>query len=300
MDPNITGAVLSNEQRQFLAVAIDVNLTFKGRLKVMDIKGPLSRDFAFHLLERADAFLTSGKNYIGYVTDPDIVSKIAGKWEASSKIRNERLEGVLNGAVSDSVITGYQVKNESDLANFDPDLKIVYSHSSLRHVTQLIGLLSGEHIQAKLQLEPKKSSFVYLNEWKKTEELNLETSGRGISIAHKDEFDIVMEFTSRKDRDNFRHLIESYAKVELAKEQKVLFESWFQPLFRSDVQLEGYVRVGEILIKEKSQIAYVYVKEQETQEKAGWFVRNAPDMEISMTFIWVNQAFARYLNGDYS
>jgi uncharacterized membrane protein len=300
IDSNYTATDLSSGQRQFLAVALDVNIAFKGRLKVMDIKGPLSRDFAFHILERADAFLNSGKNYVGYVTDPDIIGKIAGKWETAPKIRNERLEEILSGAVRDSLISGYQIKSESDLANFDPDLKIAYSHSSLKHITQLTGLLVGEHLQAKLQLEPKRSSFVYLSEWKKTEDLNLKTLVNGTDIAHKDEFDILMEFASQKDRDNFRHLIETYAKVELAKDQKVLYESWFQPLFRSDVQLDGYVRIGEIKIRNGNHIAYVYVKEQEISEKAAWFAGNAPDMDVSTAFIWANEAFVRYLNGDCS
>ena len=296
-DVRITDAVLPKEQRQTLALAIDVNLLFKGRMKVMDIQAPLSRDFAFHLLERVHAFQRSNKNYVGYITEPDIVSKIYDTWENAAKVRNKRLEQIMNKAIGQHVITGCQIKNLSDLAQFDDDLKIAYSHSNIKHIKQLISLLMSETLQGKLQLEPKRSSFYYRDEWEKTEDLHLEHLDEGSLVAHKDEFDLVLEFTTQDYRDQFRQIIDAYAKREFTFEQQVLFESWYQPLYRSDIPIEGYNRIADIVIRDKTHIVQAYVKEDEAAVKVEWFKKELQDLEISTTAIWVNDAFYRYLNG---
>jgi len=299
LDSNITEMVLKREARQALACAIDVNLIFKGRLKVIDIHAPLSRDFAFHLLEKVHAFRRSDKNYIGYVTEYDIISKMQEKWENVIRIRSARLEPVMNQAIAQKVITGYQIKNNDDLANFDADLKITYSHSNFKHIKQLIGLLISENLQAKLQLEPKRSSFLYLEEWEKTADLFLESLPEGVSVAHKDEFDLVMEFTEQKHRDYFRDVINAYAKREYQAEQKLLFESWYQPLYSSEVPVEGYFQIADIIIRDKSQIVQTYVKEAESAAITEWFGKEFSDLDIAVNKIWVNDAFFRYLEGDY-
>jgi uncharacterized membrane protein len=299
LDLSITDPAVPMEQRQALALSIDVNLLFKGRLKVMDIHAPLSRESAFHLLERIHAFRRSSKNYVGYVTEPDIVSRIYDKWENASPIRNERLERIMNRAIGQQVITGYQIKNLSDLAQFDAGLKIAYSHSNIKHITQLIGLLISENVQAKLQLEPKRSSFLYRDEWEKTEYPNLEHCDAGVMVAHKDEFDMVLEFTTREFRDHFRQIIDAYAKREFKDRQKILFESWYQPLYRSDIPVEGYQRVADIILRDKTHIVQVYTKEEEAAAKVEWFKQELQDMEISTSAIWVNDAFFRYLHGGY-
>jgi hypothetical protein len=291
---------LSLKERQALAVAIDLNLSFSGRLKLMNILEPLSRDFAFHLIERADEFLSIEKNYIGYVTDPDIVSKISGIWDKHPKVRNEILDNVLNRAFRESLITGCLIKNKHDLANFDSNLTISYSHSNIKHVKQLIGLLASEHLQAKLQLEPKRSSFIYLKEWERMPDINLESIEEGIDIAHKDEFDIVMEFTSQEHRDGFRNLIESYARTEAENDHNVLYESWRQPLFTSKIPLAGYTRIGEIIIRDASHLAVSYAREKEIAEKLEWFSRETKDMEVTVSHVWVNEAFFRYLDRNSS
>ncbi len=298
MDSNIKDAALTDEERQSLALAIDMNLLFRGRLKVIDVHGLLSREMAFHLLERVHIFKKSSKNYVGYVTEPDIIGKISEKWDSSANVRSEGLEHVMNKAVILFLITGYQIKNLSDLANFDVNLKISYSHSNFKHIKQLIGLLLSETLQAKLQLEPKRSSFHYLDEWEKTPDLNLEILGDGRVVTHKDEFDMVMEFTTQEHRDRFRQIIEANAKHEVIDKHNVLFESWYHPLYRSDVPIEGYIRTGEITIRDKDHIVYTYVKEEEALSKAEWFKKEFQDLEISTSVIWVNDTFFRYLIGD--
>jgi len=297
MDSINSDAALSQEQRQILALAVDVNLLFKGRLKVMNVHAPLSRELAFHLLERAQLFRKSDKNYVGYVTEPEIVSKMLDKWEKSAKVRSEKLEPIMYKAISRQVITGYQLKNLCDLARFDTELSIAYSHSNFKHIKQLIGLLASENLQAKLQLEPKRSCFYYRDEWERTADLQLEQLGEGVWVNHADEFDLVMEFTDHEPRDRFREVIENYAKREFRIEKKVLFGAWYEPLYRSDIPLEGYIRITDITIRDETHIVHSHVKEEEAPGKVEWFKKELPDAMISTTAVWVNEAFFRCLNG---
>ncbi|MFA5204084.1 MAG: ECF transporter S component [Lentisphaeria bacterium] len=298
LDLRATDAAWSREERQALALAIDLNLLFKGRLKVLDLHAPLSRELAFHLLERARSFVKSSKNYIGYVTELDIVSKVCDRWEKAGKIRNDTVERVMRTAISQRVITGYQIKKRDSLAQFDANLEIVYSHSSVRHLKQVIGLLMGEALQAKLQLEPKHSVFYYRQEWEKTPELALESLDGGATwVAHKDEFDLVLEFTAPEFRDRFRQVIEAHAKREFTGGQKVLVESWYQPLYHSVVPLDGYVRIADVMLRAGTHIVQTYVKEDEMADVQAWFKAALPGLEVSSSAIWVNAAFFRYLNG---
>ncbi|MDD5168332.1 MAG: ECF transporter S component [Syntrophales bacterium] len=299
MDLPIMDSVLSKEERQALALAIDINLLFRGRLKVMDLHAPLSREMAFHLLEGVHTFIKSDKNYVGYVTEHEIVSKICDKWEKTASIRCESLEQIMNKAISQHIITGYQIKRLDDLAHFAPNLKISYSHSNIKHIKQVIGLLMSESLQAKLQLEPKRSSFYYRDEWEGTDDLHLESLEGRAMVAHMDEFDIVMEFTTEDYRDRFREIIDAHAKREFTDGQKVLYASWYQPLYCADVPIEGYNRIADIIIRDKTYIVHAYTQETQVQEKVAWFKAAFGELEVSMTAVWVNDAFFRYLSGDF-
>jgi uncharacterized membrane protein len=298
LDLNVAGPALSKEQRQQLALTIDMNLLFPGRLKVMDLYAPLSREFAFHLLERVNKLRSRSKNFMGYVTEPDIVGKMQEKWENSPKIRIEQLERIMNLAIGQHVIAGYQIKKQSDLAHFDINLKIAYSHSNFKHIKQLIGLLVSEDLQAKLQLELKRSSFCYHEDWTKAEELQFEILDNGVTVAHMDEFDMVMEFMTPDDRNRFQDVVEAYAKRDFMAEQTILFGSWFQPLYSSETHLEGFHCIRNIVIPDGMHIIQTYVIEEEASAKITWFQGILPDLEISTSAIWVNDAFFRYLSPD--
>jgi uncharacterized membrane protein len=292
-------AGLTKEEKQALALAIDLNLIFKGRLLAIDLRAALDLDFAFHLLENIQAFRKSDKNFIGYITENDIISKLQNRWDRAAKVSSETLEPVMKRAVAKQILRGYHIKKKSELANFDEDLKIIYSHSNFKHIKQLMGLLVSENFQAKIQLEPKHSSFLYLDEWERTPDLNLEPIAGGFSIAHKHEFDVVIEFASKEQRDRFHDIIEAFAKRESSKEQNLLFESWYQPLFCSEVPVEGYYKICNLSIGDETYVVHTYCKEQESEAIKDWFKSESGGLNLSLTSLWVNDAFFRYLDGGF-
>jgi hypothetical protein len=299
LPPGFMEAAHSKEEQQTLALAVDLNLLFKGRLMVMDLHAPMDLDFAFHLLEKIQSFRRSDKKYIGYVTQHDIISKLQDKWEKSVRINSERFEPVMKRAVAQKVVTGYLIKNLDDLAHFDEDLKITYSHSNFKHIKQLVGLMVSENLQAKIQLEPKHSSFLFLDEWEKTPDLNLEAVAGGFYIAHKDTCDMVMEFATREQRDRFREIIEAYAKRESGNQRNLLFDSWYQPLYCSDVPVDGYYLINDLAFSDQMHIVHSYCKKQNADAVMNWLRNESADLNLSATALWVNDAFYRYLDGEY-
>jgi len=295
--PGLDEIIRNIEEKQALALAIDLNLIFKGRLMILDLSAPLEQDFAYHLLENLQALKQSEKRYIGYLTQPDLIGKIQEKWSDSGNISDNRMQGIMDEAIANGIISGYQIKCIKELANFDEELKLTYSHSNFKHVKQLIGLLIGEGVQAKVQLEQKTSSFIYLNEWERLSDLHLKVCAQGFSIAHKKEFDIVFEFSTQPQRDLFHSLITNYAKMENDRDKKLLYESWYQPLFCSTVSIADYQRIANLNFSDGEYLVCTYCKESDKDKLMNYFRERAVDFNV--TPLWVNDAFYRYLDGDF-
>jgi hypothetical protein len=294
--PGLDGILKNAEEKQALALALDLNLIFKGRLMVMDFEVPLESDFAFHLLQNAQSLKQGGKHFIGHLTDNDIFAKMEERWFRSDEYVCPRLQEVLDKAVRTGRLTGYQLKKTREKANFDESLRIAYCHSNFRHVKQLAALLVGEGVEAKVQLEGKVSAFLYRKEWGAQPDLALEDCGEGLCIARRKEFDVVFEFATAAQRDRFRELIQAYAKKESDSGQKLLFESWFQPLFSSSVRAEGYQPIADIFHQDAEYTAHAYCKTTDAPALRQYFA--GENLPFESAEIWANDAFCRYLNGE--
>lgn len=99
------------------------------------------------------------KHYVGYVSDPNIFSTLTDAYETSDIIRSESLQKVVDAALEQNLVTGYNLKDARYDANFSDSLSLIYGHSDWKHALQLIGLLRSEGIDAKVQFEPKTSAF---------------------------------------------------------------------------------------------------------------------------------------------
>lgn len=79
------------------------------------------------------------------------------------------------------------------------------------HALQLIGLIKSLGIDAKVQFEPKTSAYLSLAEWggePPTEpELQSDVLEDGNWITHAKEYDLLFEFSSVEDRDQFDTII---------------------------------------------------------------------------------------------
>ena len=292
-------AILSDVQLQHLAVAVDVGLVFKGKIRFLDMHSSLTKDFAYHLLFKTALFVNNKKKFIGYVTEPDIISRLEEKWNSPGMIPNPDIEKVMNDLIRKKIISGYHIKMSEEVANFDHHLKITYTHDNFKHVKQLVGLIISENIQAKINIEKKHSTFIYYNEWDITENLSVEPINDKIFLASRLESDIVFEFASPDKKDHFRAVTNDFAKKEYNRSKNILFQSWYEPLITSDVPLNSYNRIKEITIQHGSYLILTFVAEETLTKALNKLSEFYEKSVIRSRSVWVNDDFYLYLKRDW-
>jgi len=292
-------AILSDVQLQHLAVAVDVGLVFKGKIRFLDMHSSLTKDFAYHLLFKTALFVNNKKKFIGYVTEPDIISRLEEKWNSPGMIPNPDIEKVMNDLIRKKIISGYHIKMSEEVANFDHHLKITYTHDNFKHVKQLVGLIISENIQAKINIEKKHSTFIYYNEWDITENLSVEPINDKIFLASRLESDIVFEFASPDKKDHFRAVTNDFAKKEYNRSKNILFQSWYEPLITSDVPLNSYNRIKEITIQHGSYLILTFVAEETLTKAVNKMSEFYEKSMIRSRSVWVNDDFYLYLKRDW-
>lgn len=289
-DPSFTPA-----QRQHLALAVDLKLLFKGMLRTADFRLPLDEKLAWHLLYRASAYIGRDQRFTGYVTEPDIITRLTAAWEGARQVGSSAVDNVMTEAMSRWGITGYSVKRSGDLANFDPNFSFYYSHGDLRHLKQLTGMLIREGLQAKLFLEVKRSSFLYKDEWiplPETAPVSVSPLGR---ILHCDEFDLALEFTDGAYRDRFKGMVEQYMRARDGRETPLLYQSWVTPLYFAYTPGSGGQRVDAVTVQSGDFQAYTYVSTGRAGAIITWLASRFPGIQVGSRPVWVNDTFYKHI-----
>ena len=291
---------LAFEQQQELAAAIDTGLLETDCLSV-DLAAPASADFANYLLGRTLVFTGQYENFLGYASDSDIYNRLIYTWNSFDQVLTPELQASANELIREGIITGYNLKRETLNANFDTDLTIIYGHANIEHAVQLIGLLRSEDLDARVLLEPKTSAFLYLAEWGEpgtSPEFHVEPLDDGNYIAYAKEYDLAFEFETAEDRDRFDAIIKEFAKKDEDGEPGLIISSWFQPLYSSRTEIEGYTAVRNNVVH----VGQFYLQSFSLTENSDTiierFEESYPDAEVEVYDLWVNEAFHNYLLGE--
>ncbi|MCA0454205.1 MAG: hypothetical protein LCI00_09555 [Chloroflexi bacterium] len=294
-------ADLPTNQQQIVATAIDAGLISADFASTYDLSAAVSADSAYYLLGQALELTGQYKHYIGSVSDADIFNKLVYTWESFDQVFAPDLQQPANQLIRDGIITGYNLKRTSLNAGFDPELSLVYGHADIDHARQLLTLLRSEGLDAKVQLEPKTSAFLYLAEWGEpgtSPEFQVELLDDGNYIAYAKEYDLALEFETQEARDQFDAVINTYAKKDSDDEPGLIFGAWRQPLYSALVEVPDYVEV-------KNNVVYIgdfYLQSFSLNENSETivenFTKNYEDGDVQVWNLWVNQAFHRYLLGE--
>ncbi|MCK9205451.1 MAG: ECF transporter S component [Bacteroidales bacterium] len=290
IDPELT-----TEQLQYLAVAIDIGLVFRGKTKFLDLSQPITREFALHLLYRTSLFISGEKTFIGYITEPDIMARIEGHWKTAKSIPDNGTSGFMNDLVRKKMISGYNIRFTDDRSNFDRNLKLTYTHSDFRHIKQLVGLIRSENIQVKINIEHKRSTFLYYNEWGTNNRLYLDPIDEKLSWASVDEKDLALEFTTSEKRTQFLLLINDFAKKEASADKKLIAQSWYRPLIISEAPLSSFNRINEITIQPLNMTILTLVTEKSLCKTLNALQECFDPTLINTRPVWVNDDFYTYL-----
>ena len=288
---------------QQLAVAIDAGLVETSFLPELKTNRPASASFAQSLLVQVASYTGQYKNYLGLTTDADIVKQVVQAYNSSNIIQVEELQKIVDTALEKEAITGYNFKDSRFNSNFVDDYTITYGHANVKHAIQLINLLRSEGIEAKVQLEPKTSAFLYLAEWgnpEEAEDFQVQQISNGNYIAYAKEYDIAFEFETLADREKFQSIILAYAKKDAEDEAGLIYGSWWQPLYYSNSDIEDYVLISNNKITHGNYYAQSFSLNEQVEDIVKGIKAVDANAKVENYQFWANVAFYNYLGGtDY-
>ncbi|MDP4099080.1 hypothetical protein OIN60_20340 [Paenibacillus sp. P96] len=294
---------LSPEIIQELAAAVDTGLLPADAVGSFRPDSQADNVLAADLLAGVLSFHGSYKSYIGSVLDNDIFAKLNDAYDTQELVMAPELQKIFDEGLKQGLFTGYNIKDQRYDAHFDPTLSLTYGHSDLKHSIQLIGLLRSEGIQAKVQLEPKTSAFVYLQEWgtpTESDDYKVVQIENGNYIAYAKEYDLALEFESAADKEQFDGVVNRYAKKDSEDEAGLITASWWQPLYYSLPSMNNYMKISNNRIDAGSYYAQSFSLKEDTETIAEGLNKIAPEAEVQTYDFWVDAPFYRYLNGESS
>ncbi|XEC96646.1 hypothetical protein AB6A23_08945 [Paenibacillus tarimensis] len=296
--PGSIGASIGQE----LAVAVDTGIVpsaYYDQLASGKIADPA---FINLLLGKTLSFNGVYKQSIGTTADPDIYTKLYEAYRQSDIIQIPKLQHVVDTALKQDIVTGYNLKDARYDANFIESLSITYGHSDIKHAVQLIGLLRSEGLDARVQFEPKTSAFIYLKEWGEPEESELSKIVQienGNYINYAKEYDLKFEFKDLQDKEKFQDIILQYAKKNEENQSGLIHGSWWQPLYYSLTELDDYKLIANNLIVDGHYYAQSFSLAEQADTIEDGFKSIDPSIEIGSYTFWVDEPFFNYLNGEY-
>ncbi|NEW04990.1 hypothetical protein GK047_03020 [Paenibacillus sp. SYP-B3998] len=293
---------LTLQAAQELAVAVDTGLLTSENLSAFKPNDAATDSFVSDLLVQILTFQGQYKHYIGTTFDENIFRKVNDAWQTEDLITPSDLRAVFDEALKKNLVTGYNLKDTRFNANFDKKLSLTYGHSDITHATQLIGLLRSEGIEAKVQLEPKTSAFIYLKEWgepTQTDDYKVVQIDNGNYIAYAKEYDIEFEFTSAEQKDKFQQVIFQYAKKNSKDETGLIYASWWQPLYYSLTSIKDYKEIANNKITKGHYYAQSFSLSDKSADVVTGIKKINPALDVESYKFWVDEPFYNYLLGDF-
>lgn len=295
----------NEEDLPYIACALDLGL-----VTPEDLEQPLTGQSTADLLYQAAEMGGKGRNYVGRISDSDILGQVRSALSSFSLMENPELVKLGKEIVLQGATTGYGLKYSGYDARFMDEYSLKYGHSDYVHAAQLIGLLKSEGYDGYVQIEPKMSVYEYLMDWGKpadptpTYEVKEEEKGRYLCYAT--EYDMMLEFDTLEQKEKFHDLIETYAKkyddsldADGNLIEPLLSGSWWQPLYSSHTEVDGFDTLYDNVIYDGTGMYSIHsFSTPDNREKIQKVVNaEAPDLKVSPEKIYVNPAFYRYITG---
>src|SRR5690606_14485921 len=268
---------------QELAVAIDNGIIPEQYYDEFDSNKPASAEFVQYILGEITSYNGNYKNYIDNSTDANLISELIAAYNTADIIQVSELQEIVDAALEQNIITGYNFKDARFEANFVDEYALTYGHSDLTHAIQLIGLLRSEGLEAKVQLEPKTSAFLYLKEWgepEQSESFQVKQIANGNYVAYSKEYDLSFEFNSIEDKEKFQKIIIDYAKKDADDEPGLIVNSWWQPLYYSNTELDEYVTISNNKLTLGNYYAQTFSLNEQVESIAAGFKEVNPEVEV--------------------
>ena len=202
----------------------------------------------------------------------------------------------LDAAIGEGVLTGYGLRPLRVSAASDPMRTLIYSHSSLPHVKQLVGLVASEGLRGRVYLAPKIAAFVFREGWGERPEW-INELGPDVYVAQGPEMLVHFEFEQSGDRQHFDAIVERFAKKDSEDETGNLIRSWWQPFYYAETAAEGFYEISRVTLYGDTAEASLLMLSDRTKLVQSHFAGTSWQSETDS--IWVNAPFYRFLQGDF-
>lgn len=292
----------------YVATSIDAHLITPMVAKELLTSSTMSGDLATYLLMQVAKANGLSRNSIGNISDSDILEKISLAFNGYTLFTDNNLDEIGALAVQQKASTGYNLKKDSDRANFLSSYTLKYGHSDETHLKQLVVLLNSEDIDAKVQIEPKVSVYEYLLDWGPVPEPSKFYSVLQFSddlyLAYAVEYDVRFEFENVADLNKFDSIINTYSKKNDANQAddsdvKLISGAWWQPLYSAtfNPDEEAYKEIVDCVLQENGYSIHPFSLKETSNELVN-SLENLSGLEVSVEPFYVNNAFYRYLTGE--
>ncbi|MGD8174844.1 hypothetical protein [Marinimicrobium sp. ARAG 43.8] len=234
---------------------------------------------------------------LGYVGEPSLYTRLEAVLAQKDRFPRSEFSVALRDLIRLGVANGYNIVTTPWPA-FDPERHIVYGHSNARHARQLMALLASEGLSARVGLSLKTSAFLHRPGWGPVSPQAI-ALGDERYLNEAMEYDLHFELAAPEDKARFMAVINEYAKKEEGRMAPLIAEAWWQPFYCSRISDPAFHRVARVEVSDGNETAMVLV----LTDKAEALKRNINALErpwqASVTPVWVNPAFYRYLQGGF-
>lgn len=293
---------------KYVACALDAHLIDASSVNKIVKDNDIDSVIATTLLMNILQVNGEARNYLGKVSDEDILNKVASAFNSYYIYSDDNLDIVGKELVKSKASTGYNLKKEGFNSNFIPSLTIKYGHCEEKHLKQLIALLNSEGIDAKIQIEPKVSIYQYLLDWGPIPEPSysyyVEQYSEDLYLVHALEYDALFEFDNEAELLDFNRIIEQYSKKNSENQAegsdvKLISGAWWQPLY-STVDMhdeDAYKAIYDGVATQGGYSIHPFTLE-ETKDELAANIKKLTDAPVELRKFYVNNAFYRYLTGE--
>lgn len=240
--------------------------------------------------------LSEHAGFRGALGELRLQQRLAQPWDHTELLQEATLLQVLGGALTEGVITGYDLRRRDVFGEFRRGGTFVYSHGSHHHLQQLSAVLAVEGVSARVFQTPKVSAFVYREDWGSRSD-HVQMLPGGIEVVNGREAATLFEFATGQDQTRFHELVQRYAKKDEADEPGLIVDAWWQPFYYTDAPFADFPSISLVVVSSATAEATLTVLPHLTAQVVA--AVDQQGLQVRVDTVWVNPAFYRFLQGDY-
>lgn len=282
---------LGPEERRAAAVLLDAGVLELSDLDNSDLAVRKAADFV-------DIAKSRHPGLIGRVGDPSVIARLETALEYDALVGDGSFVDALHKALADGVLTGYDLRIRGVYDEFPEGRYFIYSHSSLKHIQQLVTLLNRRGVDGWVYVVPKVSAFLFRDDWGEPGE-NVISLPDGRLVLQGREMAVLFRFEDAADRDLFHRVVTQYAKKDSADEPGLIRNAWWQPFYYTDTPYGDFEKISLVILSKGDTEATLTVVQERTMEVVEALQQEGAEWELRVDSVWVNPPFFRFLNGGF-